>query len=360
MVIITNRITIEETDKISTLEFDILHVDVCIVNSLRRTIINNIDSIVFRGFPHDKNKINIITNTTKFHNEYIKHRVSNIPIYFNKVNNFEMFTKQCEYRLNITNNSDKHITITSNDLILYQNNKQVKNNCLPKYKNEGIPICKLFPSLNKSDDKESLEMIIKPDIGNSGDNSCWNMTSKCVFYNNKDDNKIKEIEKTIDPESLTDFRILDSQRYFKPNEFHFIVKTIGVYNNETIIKIACNNIIIQLNKFIDILNKKEPIVNTFPENDELIKLSKENNGNDIKYTLKLENDDSTFGVLIEKHLSLDKFKYVSFVKKHPHDSFSYVDFILDNLTDDDNVYTILINSINIIIEEYVTIRNSFV
>ena len=44
------------------------NVEVCIPNSLRRTIINNIETLVFRGFPYNENNINIISNKTRFNN----------------------------------------------------------------------------------------------------------------------------------------------------------------------------------------------------------------------------------------------------------------------------------------------------
>ena len=65
------------------LTFEVVNVDVSVINSLRRVILTHIPTLVFRGFPHYSNKINIKKNNTKFNNEYLKHRLSCVPIYVN-------------------------------------------------------------------------------------------------------------------------------------------------------------------------------------------------------------------------------------------------------------------------------------
>ena len=46
--------------------FDIKGVSPCVVNSLRRVILSNIPTLVFRGFPHAENNIHISSNLIKF------------------------------------------------------------------------------------------------------------------------------------------------------------------------------------------------------------------------------------------------------------------------------------------------------
>ena len=55
--------------------------NVSIANALRRTIISDIDSVVFNTFPETENNCSIQTNTSRFTNEIIKHRLSLIPIH---------------------------------------------------------------------------------------------------------------------------------------------------------------------------------------------------------------------------------------------------------------------------------------
>ena len=57
--------------KNETLLFTISGVDVCFVNSIRRILLSNIKSFVFRTFPYEESKAEIITNTTRFNNEIL-------------------------------------------------------------------------------------------------------------------------------------------------------------------------------------------------------------------------------------------------------------------------------------------------
>ena len=59
-------LSLQERD--DRLEMEILDVDRSIVNSLRRTVLTQVPILVFRGFPHAKNQIQFIKNTSKFNN----------------------------------------------------------------------------------------------------------------------------------------------------------------------------------------------------------------------------------------------------------------------------------------------------
>ena len=67
-----------EQDK---LYFTIVDVDVCVANALRRVVLSNIETLVFRGFPYESNHIQFKKNNTKFTNEYLKQRLTCLPIH---------------------------------------------------------------------------------------------------------------------------------------------------------------------------------------------------------------------------------------------------------------------------------------
>jgi DNA-directed RNA polymerase alpha subunit len=50
---------VSNINKGEALTFKVLNVDVSIINSIRRVILTEIPTLVFRGFPHYSNKINI-------------------------------------------------------------------------------------------------------------------------------------------------------------------------------------------------------------------------------------------------------------------------------------------------------------
>ena len=101
------------------LTFELLNIDVAVVNALRRVILTQIESLVFRGFPHHSNKIKITKNNTKFNNEYIKHRISCIPIYESNDARFESIINTCEVRLSVLNNENKTLYVTTKDFKLF-------------------------------------------------------------------------------------------------------------------------------------------------------------------------------------------------------------------------------------------------
>ena len=362
-----------EDKNLGVLEFELLNEDVSVVNSLRRTMMTDIKSLVFRGFPHDSNNINIEKNNTKFNNEYLKHRISCIPILYNEPKKYKDLVDNYYYKVAVKNQTSEKILITTNDFILYKRNSEgqdtkIKSNYLPKYNTDGIPICYLFPKISDTDAEEELNITMTLYIGTQKEDACWNMVSKCLFYNIEDTSVVEEKKNEFKENELglKDFEILDAQRYFIPNHFHVIIETVGVYTNKTIVKYACESIIDKLNKLNEELTKTTEEFNSpqtlILNNDKLFYIFKENmSDNNILYTLRLENEDYTIGKLIEKHMDLSTYKYISFKKEHPHDSYSFIHFVYknhENITDQ-LVIKDLNKTITLLIDKYSNIHKEF-
>jgi len=65
----------------NTLTFTLSGVDVCFANAIRRTILSDIPTVIFKTMPYESSKVNIIDNTTRLNNEILKQRLSCIPIH---------------------------------------------------------------------------------------------------------------------------------------------------------------------------------------------------------------------------------------------------------------------------------------
>ena len=65
------------------MEFKLSGVNVSIANALRRIILSEIPTVVFRTSPHERNLVNFEINTSRMNNELIKQRLSCIPIHIN-------------------------------------------------------------------------------------------------------------------------------------------------------------------------------------------------------------------------------------------------------------------------------------
>lgn len=319
------------------MEFDLKNVDLSVVNGLRRIILTKIPSLVIRGFPHDANLIQIETNTTKYNNEYLKHRLSCIPILVSNTNSFKKLMKDYILKIHLKNDTNDKVVLTTKHIKLYNKEGKVVN-----YK-EGtqvknifleppIPICYLYPKISDSEPYEEFKASITLSIGTAKEDACWNMVSKCLFFNIEDDETNEKIMKNLPEEKHTDFKLLDAQRHYLPNQYRFILETIGVYKNKEIIKMATIHIVDTFNTFIEYLN--EVVIKTYvpniPVEGPFHIYKKKVIDNDIMYIIKLEEDDYTYGKLIEKYMynkHKDIFKFVSFKKEHPHDKHSLVQVV---------------------------------
>ena len=87
---ITPRVELISKINEDELKFTISGINVSFANAIRRILLSEIPMVVFRVSPNDKNKCNIITNTSGLNNEIVKHRLSCIPIHIKDVEDFPL------------------------------------------------------------------------------------------------------------------------------------------------------------------------------------------------------------------------------------------------------------------------------
>ena len=345
------------------LSFEILDVDVCIINALRRVLLTEVPTLVFRGFPHKDNCINIIKNNSKFNNEYIKHRMQCIPIMMSDTTQFENMKELYQLRLNVANTTNNLMYVTTDMFVLHEkgsdkplagSDKTIKKMFPADPISRGnIPICCLRPRITDLDEIEEIQMIIDFSIGTAKQDACWNVVTKCCFENKKDDERFARILKKderavqehfksqaeidnymrvqMSPEELRDFQIIESQRVFIPNQFVMTIQSVGIYSNEYLISFAADYMIRRLDEFNSFLTKAT--IKTSCVSTDNYCLSKDTTTTKKVITLYVKNDDYTMGKVIEKYLyymTKDQVFYVSFKKEHPHDTHSLVLFCYKN------------------------------
>ena len=338
---------VSNVNKGQILTFKIINVDVSVVNSLRRVILTEIPTLVFRGFPHYSNRINIKKNNTKFNNEYLKHRISCVPIHVNDDRDFENIKNNYEIRVSVLNTENQTIYVTTKDFRLFNKEtdkeiKEIEGKPVQLFKpdpisNDYIPICCLMPRISDTDEPEELTMVLDFDIGTAKEDSCWNVVSKCMYVNVQDDEKIEKEVKRLDlkEEDAKDFRLLDAQRIFIPNHYLLSVESLGVYDNEYIVRMACQYIKFRLTELSKFLTKEGGLTEPSFVKDKY-GLFEETTSTTPMYYLRIENDDYTIGKLIEKYLYYmfgRDIYYVSFKKEHPHDTHCLIHFAYKNKVD---------------------------
>ena len=113
---------LEEDDKF--LRFRISNINVSLANGLRRNIIGEIPTLVFRTAPHDKDKSEVFVNTSRMNNELIKQRLSCIPIHITDTafayeeHIVEIHKKNDSQEIQYVTTADFKIKNTTNDMYL--------------------------------------------------------------------------------------------------------------------------------------------------------------------------------------------------------------------------------------------------
>jgi len=270
--------------------FTLSGVDVSIANALRRIILSEIPSLVFRTTPYEQNKCEILENTSRLNNEIIKQRLSCIPIH---VNDLEIPWDKYEVEVKKENTDFAPIVVTTQDFKIkdtatgsYLSEADTKKMFPPDpITNDYIAFLRLRPKILENSSGESIHLTCKFDVGTAKEDGSFAAVSTCTYGNTPD-------------------------RPFK-------IETVGVYENIELVKMGCTIMIDKIIKF-----EKSLAVNG-------VKIEQSKTSIDNSYDVTLEDEDYTFGKVIEFILYNNFYKpgtltYCGFKKFHPHDSFSVI------------------------------------
>lgn len=342
---------VEFEDKLT---FNLRNVETCVVNSIRRASLSNIKTLVFKGFPHDESNIHIKKNTTNFNNEYLKHRISCIPIVNSNDSEFEQFKQSYKISLSVKNTktNNEKIYVTTKDFEMVNKNT---NKVLPKEESiqyfppdpitgDFILICVLLPNHNTNDDNiEELTLEADFDIGCAEENSCWNVVHNSTYEFLRNETEISKKLSTIENEfDKKDYELLDAQKIYYKNEYKMSCQTLGIFTNKQIITKSCQYIVSKLNCILqyiktnesaNIQSKEEYLASSTDgtrTNDDLEAC--ENSYCNIykeekSYVFELKEDDYTIGKLVEIYLYKyyeNELEFVGFKKVHPIQPGAYI------------------------------------
>ena len=330
---------VSRTDERGELRFTIDKINVSLANALRRTILSDIPTFVFRTFPYSECKASITTNTSRIHNEILKQRLSCIPIH---ASDMEPSIKDYQLEINVTADGNEIRYITTKDF-------KLKNKTTGKYltdvkcheifkQNEitgdFIEFARLLPKMSEYSEGEQLTMTCDLDIGTAKEDGAFNVVCTCAYQMTMDAAKVDEAWRIKEAELVKEgvatigsdemkaqrknWSLLDAQRHTKDDSFDFVVETVGVFTNAEIVHKAAQIMINKCTKFIrDIESGENHIIPT---------VSTIQNGFDIE----LKGEDYTLGKVLEfflhdKHYAEDQtVTYCSFRKIHPHNPDSMI------------------------------------
>jgi DNA-directed RNA polymerase subunit L len=330
---------VSKTDERGELRFTIDHINVSLANALRRVILSDIPTLVFRVYPHSECRSTITVNTSRIHNQILNQRLSCIPIHITD-QTFEF--KDYAVEINVTADGNEIRYITTKDF-------KMKNKTTGKYltdvkvreifpsnpvSSDYIEFARLLPKMTEYGEGEQLAMTCDLDIGTAREDGAFNVVSTCAYQMTMDPAKVDEAWRIKEAELVKEgvaaigseemktqrknWSLLDAQRHTKEDSFDFVIETVGVFTNAEIVSKAAQIMINKCTKFIrDIESGENHIIPT---------VSTIQNGFDIE----LKGEDYTLGKVLEffmhdKHYAEDQtVTYCAFRKIHPHNPDSMI------------------------------------
>jgi DNA-directed RNA polymerase II subunit RPB3 len=371
-----NPVVSNLTEEHNYLKFRLSGINVSLANGLRRIVLSEIPTVVFRTTPHAESKANIQINTTRMNNELIKQRLSCIPIHI-KETGFPI--EDYEVDIDKKNESDTIQYVTTEDF-------RVKNMKTDTYLTEAatkkiFPPCpltgfyidfmRLRPRISDDIGGEQLKMTCKFDTGTSKQDSAFNVAAACSYGATMDPVKVNEewtkkakkmkTEKIPDEEiefAKKDWLLLEAKRYILPDSFDFVVETVGPFSNMSLIHKAADIMLGKLKKFSNAVQTEDGLITkssvTIPN----------------CFDIRLENEDYTLGKVIEymlytKHYDMNSSQsdksltYCGFQKPHPHIEVSLIRLGFVDEVDKAAVVVYLVNAVVDAVRVYEKIATDF-
>lgn len=311
-------------------KFTLGNINVSLANAIRRTILSDIPTTGFNTELNKENKCKIEINTTRMHNELIKHRLSCIPVHIKEL---DILPDNYILDVDVKNDGESTMIVTTEDFKIrnkengnYLTKEETRKIFPPNQKtNMYIDFVRLLAKVGDTIPGEQIKLSAEFSVHTAKENSVYNVVSKCTYSNTPDMVKIAEVweqqEQKLRAEDMTaediqfqkkNFYLLDAERYFVDDSFDFGVQSVGVYENIEIVKKACKVLEDRLNDVIHSID-----TNIIP-----INLSETTVDN--SYDIILENEDYTLGkvieyVLYEAYYVREKtLSFCGFTIFHPH------------------------------------------
>jgi DNA-directed RNA polymerase alpha subunit len=270
-----------------TLTFRITEVDASIANALRRCILSDIETLVFRDITFTK-------NTSSFTNEVLKERIACVPIHSRDTKIIGQ-----KVTLHFKNEGAEACFATSDDL--YMDGKPANLFNRFKIDEEEFPLelVRLRPSIGLATGEE-VEMNCVIGTGTAGESGQFSVASKCS-YGMTQDHAASDAAFVSSTESRENWSRLDARRYVVKDSFDFIIQTTGAYTNKDLVQKACEVLIHGLHSLQVVV---KPATSTMANCHDVIMLGQD-------YTLGKAME---YAVLKQEGVA-----YATFSKPHPHD-----------------------------------------
>ena len=179
-------------------KFTITGINVSLANAIRRTILSDIPTVTFYTETYNDNQCIVHVNTTRLHNEILKHRLSCIPIH---MKDLDILPGNYVLELDKQNDTDTMIIVTTEHF-------RIRNKTNGKYltpdeirrifpphpiTNMFIDFARIRPAIGDSIPGEHIKITADFSVHTAKENSMFNVTSICAYGNTPDPVKAKLI-----------------------------------------------------------------------------------------------------------------------------------------------------------------------
>ena len=313
-------------EKDQVLRFTLSGVDVSYANAIRRTMLSDIPCVILH-------ECNFTKNTTRFHNEILKQRISCIPIYLDVTNQYDKYTIEIDK----TNISQEIEYATTGDFKILDGDTYLPISDVRKifpsdpYTHDFIDIVRLRPAITSTIPGESIKMTCKLNVGTASVNGSYNVVSMCSYGFTPDPIRAEEewnLKGIDDPLQKENWNLLDAKRFVIQDSYDMVIESVGVYTNADLVIMSCDVLVKELHELM-----KEPP--SIVESDTTMTNS---------YDLITEVDFSIGNMLVYElytHMFGKKLTYVTFYKKHPHDHTSILRVAFNEETSKEKIYEYL-------------------
>ena len=331
MAYITNIVDNKETISFNLNNSDD-DVNISLANAIRRTIISDIETYAI-----DEKSVIFFSNNSILDNEFLKHRLSLIPI----VSDIESFDyenliiscKENNYLENIKSVYAKNFVCKNSE-----NNTIYDNTKIFKYPDI------LFGKLKNNQEVSFEAKLVKNNSDYGG--AFFSPVSACIYTFKMDENK--KNEKKID--------FHDAERNFELNKngnplvYKFLIESIGFYDSKDIVMIGLNLLKERL------LIAKEEFGN---KNSKKIKLLIDLENKDF-FNFIIDDENETLGNLLSTYITYDKnIFYCGYVIEHPLNNNILFKIKLNEKNNLENVLLLINTNIDYIISILDKIINDF-
>ncbi len=320
---------IESPDK-DTLNFSVSGCNSSFVNAIRRTILSEVETVSFNIDDYENSDLTVIKNTSSLHNEFLLHRLGQIPVNVLDVDGFNPDSYKFILKKQNTTNNLMNVTTADFKVMNIETGKEEDTvKFFPPSDVTGDNILIITLKNNPTGEGEEVNVEGKCSKGIGKDNSRFSPVSGIVFTNKKDSSKaqiaFEEMVKTLPETPSADelkvlarrFDIEESERFFhidengEPNMFDFSIETIGVIPPGEIFKRACKNLVKKITEFNKNLEK------ALDSKDSSISI-RESSSVMKGFDITIENENHTLGFLLQTYLNkLNKGAFVGYMNPHP-------------------------------------------